>query len=595
MGAEGLSHYNATDFFIILITASVIVPIINRFKVSPILAFLLAGIVLGPHGLGTLGTTFDWIKWVTITGQKEVERISELGIVFLLFLIGLDISIARLINLRRMVLGLGASQFFLCSLAIGAVVFFVTGSLSVALITGACLALSSTAIVLEHLKQQQRLTSNTGRATFVTLLFQDLMVVPILFLISVLGQTTDHESIGYGLALAMGQAFLSIAAIVLIGRRILKPLFHNVAQHSTPDVFMAATLLVALGTGAATAAFGLSMALGAFIAGLLLAETEYSKSIEATLEPFKGLLLGVFFLSIGMRLNLEHVMQNALWIAAALFALITLKTLLTLPLGRLNGLSPQASLNTALLLASGGEFTFVIVSLANNNGLLTQEASNFILAITSLSMMVITGLDRLALHVNNRWRPNPDAEEHAQLAPEHDHHEAPAIIIGYGRVGQIVGRLLDRQNIPYIALEANPNIASQERKKGVNIYFGDTLNEQFMRSCGVHKAKTIIITPNTQTAVDEMIIMVRRLNPDGAIVARARDANHAKHLYTLGATDAVPETIEASLQLSETTLVSLGVPMGHVISSIHEERSQYRKALQDAATNKSMKKTESSK
>ena len=569
------------DALLILGTAGVIVPMIHKLRISPILGFLGVGAALGPHGLGRLAAGEPALEWFTVTGERQIAVLADMGIVFLLFFIGLELSMRRMRTMRRLVFGLGGLQSILGTLAIGLIAWALGQPPAAALIIGACLALSSTAIVVELLSRQHRMTSVTGRTSFAILLAQDLAVVPLLFLIGVLG-SRDDGSIALGILLALGQAAIAVVVIGLVGRALLRPLFRLVASTDSSELFMAATLLIAVGAGVVAALAGLSMALGAFIAGLLLAETEYRRAIEAMIEPFKGLLLGVFFFSVGMHIELATIWGQPLLMLAGVVVLIVAKTALLAPICRLWGLPWAASVETSLLLAPGGEFAFIGIGMASFLHLVDGEVAAKVLAVVSLTMVVLPPLSILGRRLAARLETAGPVEPLATVLPPDD-HAARVLVVGHGRVGQLVCDMLDHHKVPYLATDRDPGLVSRWRKRGRPIYYGDVSNRLFLERCGIGEAPGVILTIDNYETVEEIVRTARARRPDVLIVARARDAQHARHLYTLGVTDTVPETIEASLQLAESALVGLGVPMGLVIASIHERREVVRHELQAAA------------
>ncbi len=568
------------DAMIVLGTAAVLVPLGQRFKLSPILGFLIAGALLGPGGLGSLWYTFPAVRWIAITDERGLGAIAELGVVFLLFLVGLELSFKRLVTMRRLVFGLGSLQVAISAVVIGLIASLLGARPASAVLIGLSLALSSTAIVIEILSRKQRLNTVTGRTSFAILLLQDLAVVPLLFLVTILGPDNQGTLVG-GLLQAFAQAILVIAAIVLVGTVILRPLFRLVASVESTELFVAAALFVAVGSGLATAAAGLSMALGAFVAGLLLAETEYHRAIEATIEPFKGLLLGVFFFSVGMSLDIGGLLANPLPIIAAIIGLVAIKSAVLVGLLRLFRIPSPATAETALLLGAGGEFAFIIIGLAVAKDIVARDTGTLVLAITSFSMAIIPLLDhvgrRIARGVSDGQEPNP------ALSIPPPQEPIDAVVIGCGRVGRLVSEMLGVHKVKHIIVESDPGVVTNSRGEGLPVYFGDAKNTMFLRRCGIMSAKGVIITVNKPSVADEIVTSVRELRSDILIVARASDEGHARHLYKLGVTDAVPETVEASLQLSEATLVGLGVPTGPVIASIHEKRDEFREVLQGAA------------
>jgi monovalent cation:H+ antiporter-2, CPA2 family len=581
--ASTINISNYSDALVVLGTAGVVVPLVRRFGLSPVLGYLGAGALLGPLGLGSFHEQLPGLFWFTISDAKNVEGIADLGVVFLLFLIGLELSLQRLLAMRRLVFGLGGLQVLITGAILAGIAVWAGQTPANAAILGASLSLSSTAIVLELLSNQERLTTTVGRASFSVLLAQDLAVVPILMFISILGAGAGGSVLA-SLGKALLQAAIALAVIVLFGRVVLRPLFRLVTNTRSTELFIAAVLFVIIGAGVVAYEAGLSMALGAFVAGLLLAETEYRKAIEATVEPFKGLLLGIFFFTVGMEIDFRELVREPVALATDVVALLAIKSLVLIGLARLFRLSWPVAVEMGLLLGPGGEFAFVGISMATGLNLIDPELARFTLAVTSVTMALIPVLSFAGRRFAARLRAGaggPVASEltAAPAAPEQRH----AIVVGYGRVGKVVCALLKQHNIPYIAADSDPVIVTNDRRDGLDVYYGDATDPNFLDVCGLARAAGVIITIHTHDLIDDIVEHVRAARPDVMIVARARDADHARHLYALGATDAVPETIEASLQLSEAALVELGVPTGLVIASIHEKRDEIRHALQDAA------------
>ncbi len=581
MTAEGTDFIIYREAMIILATAAVLVPIGQRFKLSPILGFLIAGAVLGPHGLGALKGIIPPLEWVTVSEERGLGAMAELGVVFLLFLIGLELSFKRLLTMRRPVFGLGTLQVSLSAVIIGLIAALYGAHAGAAVLIGFSLALSSTAVVIEVLSRGGRISSTTGRTSFAILLLQDLAVVPLLFLVNILGPESEGNLL-VGLAQAFGQAVLVIGLIALVGTALLRPLFRSVAAAGSTELFVAAALFVAVGSGLVTAAAGLSMALGAFVAGLLLAETEYHRAIEATIDPFKGLLLGVFFFSVGMSLDIAYLWNNPLPIVLGLLGLIAIKSGVLVVLLRLFRVPWPATIETSALLGPGGEFAFIVIGLAVAKKIVEPGMGELVLALTSFSMAMVPALD----YVARRWSHDVAAKKQAAdpaLSVPPPHERVDAIVIGCGRVGGLVSEMLTRHKVKHIIVERDPAAVARGREEGFPVYFGDAKNPLFLKRCGMDEAKGVVITINKPSAVGEIVTALRELRADILIVARARDAEHARQLYKQAVSDAVPETIEASLQLSEATLVGLGVPAGPVIASIHEKRDEFRAQLQGAA------------
>ncbi len=569
------------DILIVLATAGVIVPVMQRAKITPVLGYLTAGALLGPNGLGALAGTVPGLDSVVITDVEALSGIAELGVVFLLFLIGLELSAQRLWRMRRLVFGLGGLQVASAALALGLIAPLFGNAVEASVLIGLSLALSSTAVVLEWLSQRKRINSAAGRASFSVLLFQDLAVVPILFLVSILA-ARENGSVTLGLLAALGQAALTIGLIAIAGGFLLRPLFRLVAGTDSPELFMAATLLVAIGASVATAAAGLSMALGGFVAGLLLAETEYRRAIQTVIEPFKGLLLGVFFILVGTRIDVAALLRDPLFLIACAGGIIALKAALIVPLARGFGLSWPVTAEMALLLGPCGEFAFIILGLASAGGIMTGEVAGLLLAVVALTMAAIPFLgvagERLAARMEAR---DPAAEPPPEpiVQPE----EVRAIVIGAGRVGTLVSEMLKRHGIPHLLTDRDPAMIRNHRRNGLPVHYGDAKSPEFLKHCRIVDAHAVILTLNAPQEIDAIVTAVRSLRPDIMILVRARDAEHARRLYAEGVTDAVPETIEASLQLSEACLVALGVPTGRVIASIHEKRDEFRQQFQEAS------------
>jgi len=570
-----------SDALVVLGTAGIVVPLVRKFGLSSVLGYLGAGALLGPLGLGSFKDDWPILYWLTVVDAKNVSGIADLGVVFLMFLVGLELSYQRLLTMRRLVFGLGTLQIVLSTAVIAGVAAFYGNSTPVATIIGACLALSSTAIVIEVLSNQRRLTTATGRASFSVLLAQDLAVIPILVFVTIVGQRQDSLAWS-NVALALGKAVLAVGFIVIVGRLFLKPLFRLVTIGGMDELFIAATLFVIVGTATAAGLAGLPMALGAFVAGLLLAESEFRKAIETTIDPAKGLLLGIFFFTVGMNIDFRELAREPAVLFSSVIGMIGLKSALLTGLARMFYVPWPAAIETGLLLGPGGEFAFVGIGMASGQGLIGSSVASFMLAVTSLSMALIPMLSMVDRRLTARFeKPKPRDPE---LAVEPKASKGHAIVVGHGRVGQVVSSLLERHRFPFVAVDSDPETVSGDRRRGREVYYGDATNPIFLTSCGLMEAAAVIITVRDKTNVDDVVALVRSMRPDILLVARARDAEHARHLYLKGVSDAVPETIEASLQLSEAALVGLGVPTGLAIASIHERRDEFRHELQDAAS-----------
>jgi CPA2 family monovalent cation:H+ antiporter-2 len=570
------------EALLFLVTAGVVAPLFFRIHVSPVLGYLLAGVALGPFGLGRLAHWAAWLDVLALTNVESIERLAAFGVVVLLFTVGLELSFERLKRMRRLVFAFGLLQVVVSALALGGAAYALGQRPAAAVMIGAALSLSSTAIVIPVLAEERRLRAAVGRFSFAVLLLQDLAVAPLLVLAAMLAGGTV-ENLGARLVLTLAPAALALAAVIVVGRLALRPLFHSVAMTRSPEFFMAACLLVVLGAALTAAASGLSMALGAFVAGLLLAETEYRREIEVTIEPFKGLLLGLFFVSVGAGLDLSVLAAHPVEVLGLMAAFVVVKALALFVLARLFGAPNGVAAEVALLLGPGGEFAFVMIGAATAGGIVAAADGQVLLVAVALSMLWIPLLGRIGA----KLAPAPARLLDPQaLAATPESESQRVIIVGYGRVGALIGEMLAVHSVPFIAVDVDPNLIASERRAGKPVYFGDASREEFLRRCGIETARALVVTMDTPRANEAVVAAARRLRPDITLVARARDAAHARTLYRLGVTDVVPETVEASLQMSEATLVDLGIPMGLVIASIHEKRDEFRKLLIDAGASR---------
>lgn len=581
------------DLVVFLAAAGVVVPLFNRLKISPVLGFLAAGVLLGPQGLARLTDTVPWLSWLTISDAAQIRSLSELGVAFLLFMIGLELSWARLKAMRRLVFGLGLAQVATCTLALGAIFMLMGQSLVASAVLGMGLALSSTAVVMPVMAERGRLSSSSGRATFSILLAQDLAVAPILITVTVLATLAQGAAAAGGdfdpavlrpALLTLVPAAIGLALLVALGRLVLRPMFRSVARAKSrgqgQEMFVAASLLVVVGAGLAAQAAGLSMSLGALIAGLLLAETEFRREVELSIEPFKGLLLGVFFVGVGIGLDLDAVAANP-WGVFGLAALLTVvKAGLIYMAARLWGLNNRSAIETALVLGPAGEFAFVILGAGVLEGVGSPGFTQTALLAATISIFTVPLMALLANRLTRRVEAaHPDLPPEATVPVD---VENQVLIVGFGRVGRLVGEMLTEHGQSFLAVDANASTVAKGREEGANVFYGDAGREEMLRLCGIDTARAVIVTMDAPGKVDEVVVAARALRPDLILIARARDDRHAERLYGLGVTDAVPETTEASLQLAENTLVDLGVPMGLVLASIHERRDRYRKLFQAA-------------
>ena len=558
------------DVLVFLAAAGLVVPLFHRARIGAVLGFLCVGIAVGPHGFGRLAEDVPWIRYLTIEDRARVEPFAELGVLFLLFLIGLELSLARLWSLRRYVAGIGGLQFVIAALVIGAGLAVLGAPGSGAIVLGLCLAMSSTAIVMQLLEEQGRSTTPVGRVALAVLLFQDLMVAPVLFGVQILAR--GEQNVAVSLAGALLQAVLAVVAILAAGRYVLQPIFRFAAQTGSRELIMAITLFMVVGVAAATGVAGLSTALGAFLAGLLLSETEYRHQIEIDIAPFKGLLIGLFFITVGMTIDISAVWADIGLVLAAVVALLAVKSLVLLVASRTFGVSLAIAAEVAILLAQGGEFAFVVIGLARSGGVLSGDMTQIASAVVGISMMVTplcarcgAWLGRGLQHVDHRHHmPTEDAKE------LQDH----VVIGGYGRVGQTVARLLNAENVPFVALDTNGEVVNECRKRGERCYFGDAGRPEFLARVGAARARAFVVTVNAREAAERMATAARKQRPDALLFARAIDAEHAIRLLRLGAVDVIPEAVEASLQLGGRLLEGLGLSDDAVARRLDELREQ---------------------
>ena len=563
---------NLKGLIVFLVVAGIIVPLFHRARIGTVLGFLIAGVAVGPHGLGRLAESHPWIRYITFDDPHRSEALAEFGIIILLFLLGLELSLQRFWQLRRYVLGIGFAQVVITTLAIGLTVRFAGGVPPAGIVLGLCLALSSTAIVMQILAEQHRVAHPVGRIALSVLLFQDLMVVPILFIVGMLGRSAEARASSItDLITPFAGALASVIAIMLAGRFLLGPLLRSVVRTGSRDLIMALALLILVAASVATGLAGLSVALGAFLAGLLLSENEARHHIEVDLEPFKGLLLGLFFVTVGTNLDLFVIANDIGWILLAVVALMAGKALILYVIARLFGVTRMAAAEVALLLAQTGEFAFVVLGVAQQRSLLPPRLVVGAIAVVGLSML----LTPLAAALGRRAAKKLETKEHDALAPGESlgELEGHVIIGGFGRVGQLVAQTLEAENVPYIALDTNGELVSNQDNGFSHAYYGDAGRHELLERVGGGRARAFVVTVNNARAAERMVRAARSIQPRALIFARATDAVHAARLVTLGAVDVVPETVEASLQLAGRLLEGLELPEETIAKRLAAMRS----------------------
>ena len=546
-----------SDTLTILGAAGIVIPAFARLKINPVIGFILVGIVAGPFGLGQMVADHPWLEAVTISDPDGIEPFAEFGVVMLLFSIGLELSFKRLFAMRKAVFGIGAAEMLLIAgliaAALGAVGFAVEPSIWLAV----ALAMSSTALVLPIAGT----TSAVGRAALAMLLFEDLALVPILFVIG----AGEGPSLG---RVAVGGVVV-IAAILLVGRYALPALFAQAARTKSPELFLAISLLVVILAAMLTGGVGLSPILGALVAGLVIADTDYHQEVEVVTAPFKGLALGVFLITVGMGIDLTALFAQWPLLLAGLTAVIVVKAVVTGLLLRVAGARAGVAAETGLLMASPGETTLIILGAAGVAGILDARTVALWSAVSAVGMTITPVLASLGRFAARR------VDRHPPKLPPSD-AEGRTMIFGFGRVGQMVADMMDEHQRPYLAVDSDIDGYKAAQAAGYAVVFGDVARREFAAHFDLGKAAAVVLTMDDPVLTARLTRQLRADHPNLPIIARARDTAHAATLYRAGVTDAVPETLEASLQLSEAVLVDIGVPMGPVIASIHEKRSQLR-------------------
>jgi monovalent cation:H+ antiporter-2, CPA2 family len=557
------------DALVVLGAAGIVIPAFARFRVTPVIGFLIVGALVGPHGLGALAGRYPWLEWVTISNAEAIDPFGELGIILLLFSIGLELSFRRLWSMRRRVFVLGPAELIGSGALIALALLLFGWTPAAAIGLGVALALSSTALVMPIAGT----TSSVGRLAFPMLLFEDLAIVPTIFLLGAVGMGASGGI--ENLAFVAGTGLVTVLAMLIAGRVALPPLFAQAARTKSPELFMSASLLVVILASFATAAAGLSPIVGALIAGLVIAETEYRTEVEATVAPFKGLALGIFLISVGMGLNIEAILVDWPKVVLAVAGVIAIKTAVTFALLRLGRVKAGISAEVAVLMASPSELTLIVLAAALQAGLVDAADASFWQLVTAIGLTITPLLARIGHDVARRieWR-----EEASRPDPESG-PEPRTIVIGYGRVGRMVGEMLDAHGQKWVAIESNVDSVTVGRRAGKDVRFGDAKRHEVIDGLDPGAARAIVLTMDDPVQSIRLIKRLRARFADLTIVARARDPDHAVDLYKAGASDAVPETLESSLQLSESVLVDLGVAMGPVIASIHEKREELRTAI----------------
>ncbi|HUD28910.1 MAG TPA: cation:proton antiporter [Novosphingobium sp.] len=570
-GSSDLYSPVMSDALVILGAAGIVIPVFNRYRITPVIGFILVGLLVGPFGLGRHVFDHPWLSYLTITDPDGLELFAEFGIILLLFSIGLELSFSRLWQMRRMVFGLGSLELLVIGGSLTFILAAIGQSFAGAMALGLALALSSTALVLKITET----TSPVGRAALAMLLFEDIALVPIIFLLGALAPHAGSDGVGELLHTLLWGT-VTVGGLLILGRYLLPPLFAQAARTKSPELFLAASLLVVILASLATAAAGLSPIVGALVAGLLIAETEYHSEVEEIIEPFKGLALGVFLITIGMSIDLAVVWENLGSILIATVVVIVLKAVVTGLMLRIMGARRGTATETGILMSSPSETTLIVLTAATSAQLIQPGTAQFWQIVTALGL-TITPLLALGGKIMGRRVDSADVPHQ----PVEDETRPRTLIVGFGRVGHLVADMLARHGRPYLAVDSNTDLVAEGRRRGYTVAFGDAARGDALLRLGAGEAAAVILTMDEPVAAQRIVRKLRLQFPDLPILARARDADHAAQLYRAGASYAVPETLESSLQLSEAALVETGVAVGPVIASIHEKRDEFREMIME--------------
>jgi len=561
---------------VFLLAAVLTVPLAKRMQLGAVLGYLLAGVIIGPSVLSLIGN------------PESVAHISELGVVLLLFIIGLELSPRRLWVMRKSVFGIGLAQVLLTGTVLGMLALFVFGQpLNRSIVLGLGLALSSTAFGLQNLAERKELTSPHGRLAFAILLFQDIAAIPLIAIVPMLSGSDQNVSAAQDVSYSL-RALVSIAIVVIGGRYLLRPVFRVVAKTKLPEVSTATALLVVMGTAWLMDLAGISMALGAFLAGLLLADSEYRHELESQIQPFKGLLLGLFFMSVGMGANLSLLLREPVAVLGFTVLLIAVKMPLLFMVGRMaGGLKKVCAIRLGLVLAAGGEFAFVVFKIGRDHGMFDSRLYDLLVLAITLSMF----LTPLLLLVST-WlvRSKVQPVVVPQTYREIDADEPRVVIAGMGRMGQVVARILRAQKIKFVALDTSVETIELSRSfSGVPVFYGDPMRQEILSAAKVEQAEFFVIATDDADANIKTAELVHKLYPHIKIIARARNRQHVHRLMDIGA-HAVRETYHSSLEMSRHTLIALGLTQTQADARIHrftlhdEQLLKAQHAVYDDAT-----------
>ena len=558
-------HNALSDTILLLAIAVIAVVIFRRIHLPPVLAYLIAGIVLGPYATALVSNT------------ETIHFLAELGVTFLLFSLGLEFSLPKLIANRKAVMGLGSTQVTLSILVAGGLCWLLGFNIETAFVLGCVLALSSTAIVVKQLSEQLELDSRHGRLSIAILLFQDIAVVPMLVIIPTLGGN-GHEIFLLQLLLSFAEGLAVIIIMLAIGHWLLRPLFREIARAHSAELFTLTVLLIALTSAWLTHFAGLSMALGAFLAGMMLSETEFRHQIEADIRPFRDILLGLFFITIGMLLDIANLGAIIHWVLLMTLGIVLGKTLITMLSSMLiMRASEGVAFRTGFVLAQGGEFGFALLSLALAANIMEPQLSQILLASVIFSMMITPFLIRYNGHITKSLFAGTYGKNRQQMeqdiADKASHLNKHIIICGFGRIGQNLANVIRQEDFDYFALDYNINIITEARKAGYSVYFGDTTHPEILLSAGIKRATAMVICHDDIRSIEATLKQARELNPEIPILIRTQDDSYYESLQKAGATEIVPETLEASLIMASQLLSLMGIPMARIVRRVQELRN----------------------
>ncbi|MCL1036380.1 monovalent cation:proton antiporter-2 (CPA2) family protein [Shewanella submarina] len=560
-----MEHGYLTPLLLMLLIAIGSIALFRRLGLPAILAYLLTGVVSGPSG-------FNWFS------QAQMHSVAELGVVLLMFSLGLEFSLPRLWAMRRTVFGLGSAQVLVTSAISACIALYYDQSTASAIVIGAAIALSSTAIVLKLLNEQDWLRRRHGELSVSVLLFQDIAVVPLLILLPLLatdGEALALQDIFYGLL----KGTVAFVGLMAAGKWLLPKLFDEIARARSSELFVLATLVVALSTGAFTQWMGMSMALGAFMAGMLLGESQYRRQLEADIRPFRDLLMGLFFISIGMLLDFQLVMAYWWQILLLLFAVIVGKGMVVYLLLRFSGEPIRNAATSAMTLAQVGEFSFVILALAVNYELLDKQVSTQLVMVAVVSMAIAPWLVRHSAEIGKRMQARVDNNLDDEPEFPVEVSKDLVIILGYGRVGQTIARFLKIEAIPYLVLDMDPARVTEARNGGEPVYYGDACKASILKQLGIRDAGMLVVTFCDSRALEEVVHMCRDMAPELNILVRTRDDKSLDQLEHAGATQVIPESLEGSLMLVSQVLYKCGIPLSRILKRLESERRNHYRYL----------------